>query len=84
MLNPLTLPVELIQRINAIADAVERLPAIEKRLAGFEETMDSMPQDIERELRPHMERQAETAEEMAGRLANLDDRIPGGNKRGEG
>ena len=90
MLNPLTLPIEIVQRLNAIAEAVERLPAIErlveqrldafeKRLANFEQSMDEMPHEMERELRPHMERQAETAEAMATRLANLDDRIPGGN-----
>ena len=91
MLNPLSLPVELLQRLNAIAEAVERLPAIERlieerldaferRLQGFEKSMGTMPKEMERELRPHMLRQAETAEGMAARLANLDERIPGGNR----
>jgi chromosome segregation ATPase len=74
MLNPLAIPSELWDRLRAIADAVEHLPAIEQmldqRLTAFDSRMESLPEDIERALRPHFERQQAGLEKMLEELVN--------------
>jgi hypothetical protein len=72
MLNPLAIPSDLLDRLRAMADAVEHLPAIERmldrRLTVLEARFDELPDGIERALRPHFRRQQEGLEKMLEEL----------------
>jgi chromosome segregation ATPase len=72
MLNPISLPAELVQQVQALSEAVRCLPSIERMLdtrrGRLESRLESLPDDIEAALRDHFERQQQGVASMHGEL----------------
>jgi hypothetical protein len=72
VLNPLSIPSEVLDQLRSLSEALGRLPAIEEllatRLGGLESRLERLPDDIEVALREHFERQREGVETMHGEL----------------
>ena len=68
MLNPLSLPNDVLAALRSVARIErlldERLATIEERLREFDVQMSSLPADLERTLRPHLERQQEGIQKL--------------------
>ena len=68
MLNPLSLPADVLAALRSVANIErlldERLEAIEDRLREFDAQMAQLPADLERTLRPHLERQQDGIDKL--------------------